>query len=68
MTVYELNRDQLNELKNNWFWDYIDYDHEEDCPDPTEYGYPENIPDEIIYNRYNDFFFVPDDFFCTADT
>lgn len=65
MTVYDLNREQLDELKHNYFWDYIDYNTEENDDDPTEYGYPENIPDDVIFDKYDGITFTNDDFFCS---
>ena len=48
MSVYELNEEQLSELKSNWFWDTIDYCTDETEVDPRDYGYPDNIPDELV--------------------
>ena len=48
MSVYELNEEQLSELKSNWFWDTIDYCVDETEVDPRDYGYPDNIPDELV--------------------
>lgn len=66
MSVYELNEEQLSELKSNWFWDTIDYCVDETEVDPRDYGYPDNIPDELVKEHYKDICFVNDDFFCTA--
>ena len=64
MTVYELTRDQLNELKSAYFWseDYKNVDNSAGLP----CLFPLDIPDAVIYNMYNGYDFVPDDFFCTA--
>lgn len=57
-TACELTREQINELKNNWFWGHIDYgntsEEESDVVDPTIYGCPENIPDDLVISRYKD--------------
>lgn len=59
MTVYELNRDQLNQLKWAFFYD--------DDPETSEIlgdniSFPEQIPDDIIFSHYADIHFVNDDF------
>lgn len=68
MTVYELNRTQLDELKNNLYWNF----------DGEQYGsitdtekelilnatYPDEIPDELVLKNYEGIHFVEDDFFC----
>lgn len=60
-SVYDLTRDQLDELKAAYFWDDDAQDAiPEDCTSPDE------IPDEIILDHYNGIDFVDDDFFCTA--
>ena len=53
MTVRELNREQLDELKNSYFWTV-----------KNEYMHPECIPDDAIYDYYSWIHFVEDDFFC----
>lgn len=61
MTVYDLNRDQINELKASYAeqlgkdgisWGELSQAHE--------------IPDEIILHHYQDIHFTDDDFFCTS--
>lgn len=63
MTVYDLNRDQLDELKNALFWS--------DDPETAEIlgddiATPEQIPDDIIFQHYAGIDFVNDDFFCSV--
>ena len=64
MTVYELNRDQLDELKTALFWD------EEPRPLFNALGlpclFPGDIPDRVIFEEYSGIHFVNDDFSCTA--
>lgn len=65
MTVYELNRDQLEELKQHYLTENMD-----------EQGYgisydvlanaDDIISDERIFEIYEGVDFVPDDFFCSA--
>jgi len=62
-TVRDLNRDQLDELKSAYFWD-------PDTQDilPEEVVYPEQIPDEVIFDYYDGVMFVDDDFSVSAST
>lgn len=66
MTVKDLNQEQLNELKQNYF--YSDYYDEKIT---TTAGLPvlfsADIPDHIIYKIYNGVEFVKEDFFCSID-
>lgn len=65
MTVYDLNREQLNELKQSYSVQL------EDCGDGNSYYElikAEDIPDEIIFNHYDGIIFSDDDFFCSCDT
>lgn len=69
MTVYELSRDQLDELKSNYFWS----DDFPGCNYPhwltgelVPVLFPGDIPDEVIFERFHDTQFVNDDFTCTA--
>lgn len=68
MTVYELSREQLNELKENYFWsdDYIPccYKHW-NTGDYVPVLFPHDIPDDIIFNIYDGITFVNDDFCCS---
>lgn len=61
-TVYDLTREQLEELKNSFFW-------QDETQDILEGAYtsPEEIPDYIIFEHYDGVYFVDDDFFCTAE-
>jgi hypothetical protein len=68
MTVYELNRAQLDELKNNLYWN-LDGEQYGNLTD-TEKAlilnatYPDEIPDELVWKNYDGIHFVEDDFFC----
>lgn len=61
MTVRELNREQLNELKQNYATQLAE------CKgDEISYGElveSESIPDEVIFNHYDGIDFTDDDFF-----
>lgn len=58
MNVRELNREQLNELKQAYVADMVEN------PSWGELADSENIPDEIIYTYYEGVHFVPEDFSC----
>lgn len=62
MTVRDLNREQLNELKQNYAVQLVETEGEEisygELADVTE------IPDEVIFNHYDGIIFADDDFFC----
>jgi hypothetical protein len=62
MTVYDLTKEQLDELKYNYFWNDETQDILENC-----YLNPYEIPDDIIFRYYNGINFVNDDFCCTAN-
>lgn len=65
MTVYELTRAQLNELKNAYFWD----ENPRPCFDHLGRPAlcPEDIADELIFGTYADIDFVDDDFLCKEE-
>ena len=56
-SVTELNRDELEELKMNYYVELTDAG-EENVP------YWEDIPDDIILDHYAGISFVEEDFFC----
>lgn len=63
MTVYDLNRDQLIELKQRYLMDTsadgnVSYDEMADAD--------ELVSDEEIFKASRHLEFVPDDFFCSA--
>lgn len=60
-TVYDLTPEELNELKESFFW-------QDETQDILEGAYtsPEEIPDEIIFEHYSGLCFVDDDFFCNV--
>lgn len=65
MNVRELNQDQLNELKFNYFYgDYYDEKIVNDAGLPILFA--ADIPNWIIYALYDGIDFVMDDFSCMA--
>ena len=65
MTVRQLNRDQLTELKQRMVSDEI-YESEGRTPSYGELVEAESVPDEKVFEKYDGIDFVQDDFFCTA--
>ena len=65
MTVRELNRDQLTELKQRMVDDEIN-ETEGRSASYGELADAESIPDEKVFEHYAGTEFVEDDFFCTA--
>ena len=62
MTVYDLNRDQLIELKQQYLTNFSGEEPSyEELADADEI-----ITDEQIYRYCGDMEFSPDDFFCSA--
>ena len=60
MTVQELTRDELIELKQKYYIDYRD-----DSPSYGELADVDTlVTDEEVYEEYADVDFVKDDFFC----
>lgn len=61
-TVYDLTREELNELKDSYFWS--------DDPDVQEIleesgiDYSWQIPDDVIFHNYEGIAFVEEDFWC----
>lgn len=65
MTVRELNRDQLDELKGRMVSDEI-YETEGRTPSYGELADAGSIPDERVFEHYDGVEFSDDDFFATA--
>ena len=62
MTVYELNRDQLEELKQN----YLTENYPDDIDMNRLYMADDIVPDSEIYEAYAGTEFSNDDFLCSA--
>ena len=65
MTVRQLSRDQLTELKQQIVSDQM-YDKEGRTARYGELAEAESVPDEKVFEHYDGIEFVEDDFFCTA--
>ena len=60
MTVRELNREQLDELKQRYIIDTVEN------PSWRELADTDSITDEVVFEEYEHFVFTNDDFFCTC--
>ena len=62
LTVYDLTREQINQLKEA----YLDQHLQETCDECASYGELENaaeiVDDLLIYDAYADTLFSPNDF------
>lgn len=65
MTVRELKRDQITELKQRMVYDEI-YEAEGRDASYGELAEAETVPDEKVFEKYEGTEFSSDDFFCTA--
>lgn len=59
--VQDLNREELDELKESYF-DQLTEEDEEICGDDIMSF--EQIPDSVIFEHYDGITFMEDDFFC----
>lgn len=66
MTVRELNREQLDELKCSYYYS-DDYDPKIVGEDGLPILFAYDIPDRIIFAVYHGINFVPDDFGCSKE-
>lgn len=65
MTVRELNRDQLTELKQRYYAEILDEQGE--TPSQAELAdIDAYVSDEEVFDQYDNDYFTNDDFFCTA--
>ena len=60
MDVRELNREQLDELKENYVFETMEN------PSYRDLAEAYNIADEVIYGYYDGVYFVNDDFCCSC--
>ena len=63
MTVRELSRDQLNELKQAYAARLAETGEEISYGELVE---AIEIPDDVIFNHYDGILFTDDDFFCSC--
>lgn len=63
MNVYELNDEQISQLKWNLYYGDESIEIPLDIVDQIEsYDYPDMIPDELVFQLYEGICFVEDDF------
>lgn len=60
LNVEELSREQLDELKLDYFWELAD------DGELGDYENRDDIPDSVLFERYEGVIFTNDDFSCTA--
>ena len=65
MTIRDLNRDQLDELKSSYFWG-DDYNPTITTEAGLPVLFPEDIPDRVMFRVFAGVYFVPDDFATSA--
>lgn len=65
MTVRELNRDRLDDLKTQYVFDQFAKNGK--SPSWTDIMMANKIPDEIIFEEYDGIDFVEEDFFCSEE-
>ena len=65
MTVQELNREQLDELKVSYVFDK--FDELGECPAYSDILNATKIPDEVMFEVYAGVNFVEEDFFCSKE-
>lgn len=63
MTVHELNKDQLEELRASYYYLIIDLEKES----LKHINTPKEIPIKTIIDYYKEVDFVNDDFFCSVE-
>ncbi len=71
MTVDELTREQLDELKQSYATQLADCGENNEILGISYKELPEaaeNIPDEVIFNHYEGVTFTEDDFFCSCES
>ena len=67
MDVEELNEDELWELKDKLFWNYEDeYLTDEQIAIINNALDPDDIPNELVFEVFDGYSFVEDDFWCNA--
>ena len=68
MNVRELKADEITELKEELYWSYANEDSMLYDPNAeklvADIGYPNEIPNEMIYEYFDGIDFVEGDFFC----
>ena len=61
MTVHDLNQEELEELRSQWYHQHLDDGSlEEIVGDLSE----EDVPMDVIINYYEGTYFVEEDFWC----
>lgn len=66
MTVKELNQNEFYELKSAYFYS-DNYNENIAQKNGTRAIFPEDIPNEIIFDAFQGIDFVKEDFFCNIN-
>lgn len=68
MNVRELSKSQLDELRNNLYWNLDGEQYGDLTDEEREFivnaVHPNDIPDELVFKNYDGIHFVEEDFFC----
>lgn len=56
--VFDLSKDELDELRETYYWQLVDTGEDEGIDGP------EDIPDDVLFDHYAGISFVEEDFFC----
>lgn len=59
MDVHDLSPEELDELRDSYYWQLRDELDEEDMPD--------KITNNMLFDHYEGISFVPDDFWCNIN-
>ena len=65
MSVYELNEDELNQLKEDYIIRLLN-EEENRCPSWGELLDSHDIDNKVIYEEYGHISFVKEDFWCNV--
>lgn len=66
-TVYDLSREQLDELKQQYVCQLYEDGDVLESPSYNELADSQQIPDEVIFEHYDGIMFSDDDFFYSAE-
>jgi hypothetical protein len=65
-TVYELNQNELEELRSRWYHQHLDDGSLEEVLE-MEIDSEDEVPMEVVKMYYEDTYFVEEDFFCNTN-
>lgn len=65
-TVYELNQNELEELRSRWYHQHLDDGSLEEVLE-MKIDSEEEVPMDVVKMYYEDTYFVEEDFFCNTN-